>query len=239
MSGVSHSGRGPVSTPRRPVSFTFDGKTYQGHAGDTLASALLANGVHLMGRSFKYHRPRGPVGRAPRSRTRWSARGAARRARAEHPRHRAGAVRRAGGRQQNRWPSLKFDVGAVNDACRRFRRRLLLQDLHVAEGFWEKVYEPIIRARRRPRRRADRGRTRPLRQAAFALRRAGRSAPALPAWRRRSRRPKSTGVKVILADEKAEFGGALLRTAGADRRPPGWDWAQDGRGAQGDGQMSG
>jgi len=45
----------------RPVSFTVDGKSYQGLAGDTLASALLANGVHLMGRSFKYHRPRGVV----------------------------------------------------------------------------------------------------------------------------------------------------------------------------------
>jgi len=43
----------------KPLSFTFDGKTYRGFEGDTLASALLANGVHLMGRSFKYHRPRG------------------------------------------------------------------------------------------------------------------------------------------------------------------------------------
>ena len=43
----------------RPLAFTFDGLAYQGYAGDTLASALLANGVHLVGRSFKYHRPRG------------------------------------------------------------------------------------------------------------------------------------------------------------------------------------
>ena len=43
----------------RPVSFKFDGKTYQGFKGDTVASALLANGVKLVGRSFKYHRPRG------------------------------------------------------------------------------------------------------------------------------------------------------------------------------------
>ena len=42
-----------------PLSFTFDGQTYRGYAGDTLASALIANGVHLVGRSFKYHRPRG------------------------------------------------------------------------------------------------------------------------------------------------------------------------------------
>ena len=43
----------------RPVNFTFNGKALQGYAGDTLASALLANGIHLVGRSFKYHRPRG------------------------------------------------------------------------------------------------------------------------------------------------------------------------------------
>ncbi|RWD42905.1 MAG: hypothetical protein EOS59_25730, partial [Mesorhizobium sp.] len=42
----------------RTLNFSFDGKRYQGHPGDTLASALLANGVRLVGRSFKYHRPR-------------------------------------------------------------------------------------------------------------------------------------------------------------------------------------
>ena len=44
---------------RHLITFCFDGKTYQGCRGDTLASALLANGIHLVGRSFKYHRPRG------------------------------------------------------------------------------------------------------------------------------------------------------------------------------------
>ncbi|MFT9166519.1 MAG: 2Fe-2S iron-sulfur cluster-binding protein, partial [Komagataeibacter saccharivorans] len=53
-------GRGRVNTARR-VTFTFDGREFQGYEGDTLASALLANGQHLMGRSFKYHRPRGVV----------------------------------------------------------------------------------------------------------------------------------------------------------------------------------
>ena len=43
----------------RNLSFRFDGRSYAGHPGDTLASALLANGVRLVGRSFKYHRPRG------------------------------------------------------------------------------------------------------------------------------------------------------------------------------------
>ena len=60
MTGYRLPNRGRVDHAR-PVSFSFDGKSYTGLAGDTLASALLANGVHLMGRSFKYHRPRGVV----------------------------------------------------------------------------------------------------------------------------------------------------------------------------------
>ena len=45
-----------------PINFRFNGRMLTGYAGDTLASALLANGIHLVGRSFKYHRPRGIVG---------------------------------------------------------------------------------------------------------------------------------------------------------------------------------
>ena len=56
ISRASHGGRIDRS---KPITFTFDGKAYQGYEGDTLASALLANNVHLVGRSFKYHRPRG------------------------------------------------------------------------------------------------------------------------------------------------------------------------------------
>ena len=52
------SGAGRL-TPAKTARFTFDGKPFSGLEGDTLASALLANGVHLLGRSFKYHRPRG------------------------------------------------------------------------------------------------------------------------------------------------------------------------------------
>ena len=61
MADFRKTGKGIVDTSK-PLSFTFDGKVYQGAQGDTLASALLANGVHLMGRSFKYHRPRGVIG---------------------------------------------------------------------------------------------------------------------------------------------------------------------------------
>ena len=52
-------GQGGRIDRSRALSFTFDGRAYAGWSGDTLASALLANGVHLVGRSFKYHRPRG------------------------------------------------------------------------------------------------------------------------------------------------------------------------------------
>ena len=51
----------PTYWNARPVRFSFDGATIEGRAGDTVASALIANGIHLMGRSFKYHRPRGAV----------------------------------------------------------------------------------------------------------------------------------------------------------------------------------
>src|SRR4030088_710377 len=50
---------GGIIDRSRPLTFEFDGTAYEGYAGDTLASALLANGVHFVARSFKYHRPRG------------------------------------------------------------------------------------------------------------------------------------------------------------------------------------
>jgi len=59
MNRISTSGR---TDPSKILNFTFNGKAYQGIAGDTLASALLANGVNVVGRSFKYSRPRGIVG---------------------------------------------------------------------------------------------------------------------------------------------------------------------------------
>ena len=64
MSRYRIPGKGRVDHSA-PVFFTFDGKTYGGLRGDTVASALLANGVHLAGRSFKYHRPRGIMTAGP------------------------------------------------------------------------------------------------------------------------------------------------------------------------------
>src|SRR5437868_8568045 len=100
----------------RAVNFTFDGKSYQGFAGDTLASALLANGVHLVGRSFKYHRPRGIVTAGSDEPNALVGVGAD----DAHytPNMRATQVEIYEGlvaESQNRWPSLGFDVGAVNE----------------------------------------------------------------------------------------------------------------------------
>ena len=59
MSGTNRiAGKGRL-TPARTARFTFDGKSYTALEGDTVASALIANDIHLVGRSFKYHRPRG------------------------------------------------------------------------------------------------------------------------------------------------------------------------------------
>ena len=59
MSQNYRAAQGGLIDRSKPLTFTFDGKEYQGFEGDTLASALVANGVRLVGRSFKYHRPRG------------------------------------------------------------------------------------------------------------------------------------------------------------------------------------
>src|SRR3954452_4110638 len=99
---------------RQPIRFSFDDQSYQGFAGDTLASALLANNVHLVGRSFKYHRPRGilSAGSEEPNALVTVDRGAGR----VTPNLRATQVELHEGLtafSQNRYPSLRFDLGAV------------------------------------------------------------------------------------------------------------------------------
>jgi sarcosine oxidase subunit alpha len=121
---------GGIVDRSRPLRFTFDSAPYEGYAGDTVASALLANGIHLVGRSFKYHRPRGihtagveepsallQIGEGARS----------------EPNVRATIQPLYDGliaATQNRWPSLRFDVGAINDAASRL----------IPAGFYYKTF---------------------------------------------------------------------------------------------------
>ncbi|MBD3663209.1 sarcosine oxidase subunit alpha family protein [Sulfitobacter aestuariivivens] len=130
----------------RPLKFMFDGKFYQGFEGDTLASALLANNVRLMGRSFKYHRPRGPLtagSEEPNAIV--ELRGGARR----EPNTRATTAELYDGlvaHSQNRWPSLAFDAMAINDRFSNFLTAgFYYKTFMWPKAFWEKLYEPIIR----------------------------------------------------------------------------------------------
>ncbi|MEM8796162.1 MAG: sarcosine oxidase subunit alpha [Pseudomonadota bacterium] len=146
MTAYRVQGKGRVNHQRR-IRFSFDGRNIEGLEGDTIASALLANGIHLMGRSFKYHRPRGVVA-----------------AGAEEPNALMG-TRRGPGRfepntratiqeiydglevtSQNRFPSLSFDVGAINDRLSIFfAAGFYYKTFMWPRSFWDKVYEPVIR----------------------------------------------------------------------------------------------
>src|SRR5882757_4695193 len=97
----------------RPLNFSFNGRAYQGFAGDTLASALMANGVRLVGRSFKYHRPRGIVSAGVEEPNALVQLGVGA---ATEPNTRATLLPLVDGlvaASQNRFPSLRFDLGAI------------------------------------------------------------------------------------------------------------------------------
>ena len=114
----------------RPIGFSFDGRGYRGYAGDTLASALLANGVKVVGRSFKYHRPRGILSAGPEEPNALvELRTGARR----EPNTRATMIELFHGlaaTSQNRWPCLAFDAMEVNDLLSRF----------LVAGFYYKTF---------------------------------------------------------------------------------------------------
>jgi sarcosine oxidase, subunit alpha len=131
----------------KPISFTFDGIRYSGFVGDTLASALLANGVHLVGRSFKYHRPRGILAAGvdePNALVEID-RGPGRRD-ANHLATTALLYDGMVATSQNRWPSLNFDMGAVNSVISRFiPAGFYYKTFLWPQAAWAKLYEPFIR----------------------------------------------------------------------------------------------
>ncbi|WEZ82772.1 sarcosine oxidase subunit alpha family protein [Rhizobium sp. 32-5/1] len=128
------------------LNFTFDGQVMQGFAGDTLASALLANDQVLVGRSFKYHRPRGIVTAGPSEPNALVTIGSDART---DPNTKATVAELYAGleaKSQNRWPSLKHDIGALNGILSPFLSAgFYYKTFMWPAAFWEKVYEPIIR----------------------------------------------------------------------------------------------
>ena len=217
-------GKGRINRSR-PVNFTFDGKTYQGYEGDTVASALLANGVHLMGRSFKYHRPRGPVaaGSEEPNALIGTRRGPGR----FEPNTRATVQEIWGGLEtssQNKYPSLKFDVGAVNDAAYMlFSAGFYYKTFMWPRSFWDKVYEPFIRAA------AGLGvsptEEDPDSYASRNLHCDVLIVGAGPSGLAAARVAAEAGLKVVLVDENPEVGGTLLSEPQAQiGGTAAWDW---------------
>ena len=128
------------------MEFTFNGKRMTGYAGDTLASALLANDQLLMGRSFKYHRPRGPVASGAEEPNALVNLGKGDRF---EPNQRATTTELFNGltaTSQNHWPSLEADIGALNTHLSRVLPAGFYYKMFMyPRAFWKHVYEPFIR----------------------------------------------------------------------------------------------
>ncbi|NNG06033.1 MAG: sarcosine oxidase subunit alpha family protein [Inquilinus sp.] len=208
------------------VDFRFDGRRLSGHAGDTLASALLANGVHLTGRSFKYHRPRGIVSAGAEEPNALVQLGAD--AARTDPNLRATQIElfdRLDASSQNRWPSLDWDVGAVTDFLSPlFPAGFYYKTFMWPAGLW-RTYEAVIR------RAAGLGRA-PTAPDPDRYDHCNAHCDVLvvgagPAGLAAALAAARSGARVILADEQAEMGGALLSEspdgpAIGGKPPSGW-----------------
>ena len=192
----------------KKIYFNFDNKKYQGYIGDTLASALLRNGVKIIGRSFKYHRPRGFLTAGSEEP---SALVSILRNGQVTPNLKATEVELYDNLisiSQNRWPTLKFDLLRINDFLSPFLGAgFYYKTFMWPKNFWEKLYEPVIRNA------AGLGRLSPgadnsVHEKAYAfcdvlIIGAG------PAGLLAAKTAAITGVRVILADEDFIGGGRL------------------------------
>jgi methylglutamate dehydrogenase subunit C len=207
------------------LNFKFDGKSFTGHQGDTLASALIANGVHLMGRSFKYHRPRGVISAGA---SEPNALVELREGGRKEANTRATMVELYDGltaKSQNRWPSLNFDIGAINSlASSIFVAGFYYKTFMWPKSFWEKIYEPLIRKAAglgTASKQADPD-TYEKSYAHCDLLVVGSGPSGLMAAITAAR----SGARVILADEGSALGGSLLFENEEIAGVSGYDWAQ-------------
>ena len=193
----------------KEISFKFNGKKYTGYEGDTLASALLANGVHLVGRSFKYHRPRGFFGAGvdePNAKLQIQLNG--------HSEPNVNAtefelVEGIEAKSQNCWPSVEFDVGAINNFLNKFfPAGFYYKTFMWPKSFWYKIYEPFIRKAAGlgvASTEKDKERYEHKYEYCDLL-----VAGSGPAGLSSAYAAAKNGAKVILAEDKPRFGGSLL-----------------------------
>jgi sarcosine oxidase subunit alpha len=209
----------------KKISFTFNGSKYFGYEGDTLASALLANGIHLVGRSFKYHRPRGFFGAGvdePNAKLQVTINGYS------EPNVNATEIELVEGlsaTSQNCWPSVKFDIGAINNFLSRFfPAGFYYKTFMWPKSFWYKIYEPFIR-----------------KAAGLGVASISKDneryehkyeycdllvAGSGPAGLASAYAAAKNGAKVILAEDKPRFGGTLLTQNVTIDNLSGRDWAE-------------
>jgi len=216
---------GGLINRNKKISFKFNGKKYFGYEGDTLASALIANGVHLVGRSFKYHRPRGFFGAGvdePYAIVQMN------RNNEVDPNVRATEQELFEGleaKSVNCWPNVDFDIGAINNFLGKFfPAGFYYKTFMWPKSFWYKVYEPIIRKA------------------------AGFGAASIkhdkekyehkyeycdllitgsgPSGLASAYAAAQNGAKVILAEDKSRFGGSLLTSEVTIGNQSGQEWAE-------------
>jgi heterotetrameric sarcosine oxidase alpha subunit len=215
MSGAARIAAGILTDPARPVGFRFDGRAFAGLAGDTLASALLANGQRLIARSFKYHRPRGIVTAGPEEP---SALVDVLTASGREPNQLATTLPLCEGLcavSQNRWPSLHYDLLAFNDRLARFLPAgFYYKTFMWPARAWERLYEPLIRraaglGKLVPRIGAEAAPAETVHHHADVLV-VGAGAAGLTAANLLGR----CGLRVLLADQDAVLGGGTLLDEG-------------------------
>ena len=210
----------------KKISFKFNGKKYFGYEGDTLASALLANGIHLVGRSFKYHRPRGFIGAGvdePNATVQLY------KGEKTEPNVVATSVELVEGleaKSQNCWPFVSFDLRAINNLFNKFLPAgFYYKTFMWPKNFWHKIYEPFIR------RAAGLG-IAPLKPDPDRYEHNFEHCDVLvvgsgPSGLASASAAAKNGARVILAEDKPRFGGSLLAEEVTIGNKKGKDWADE------------
>tara|TARA_B100001123_G_scaffold212437_1_gene239917 strand:- start:1337 stop:4333 length:2997 start_codon:yes stop_codon:yes gene_type:complete len=208
----------------KKISFKFNGKSYFGYEGDTLASALIANGVHLVGRSFKYHRPRGFFGSGvddPYSIVQLY------RNNETDPNVRATEQELFEGleaKSVNCWPSVNFDIGAINNFFNKFiPAGFYYKTFMWPKSFWYLIYEPFIRKAAgfgAASIKHDKERYEHKYEYCDLL-----ITGSGPSGLASAYAAAKNGAKVILAEDKPRFGGSLLTNEVNIGNQSGKEWA--------------